>query len=128
MACIRAFHMVVVVYHNACYRKEIQAMKKNITVIADLLSEFPRHDFRNAVTEFQGDHRIRTMSCKDLFTTLLYGNIIEAFSVREIESSLLANETRLYHCDMKKIKRSTLCDAMDKRDHRIFERAFLSLV
>jgi hypothetical protein len=128
MACIRAFRMVVIVYHNNCYRKEIQAMKKNITVVADLLSEFPRYDFQNAVNEFQGDYKVRAMNCQDLFKTLLYGNIIEAFSVREIESSLMANETRLYHCDMKKIKRSTLCDAMEKRDHRIFERAFLSLV
>jgi hypothetical protein len=103
-------------------------MTKNITVVADLLSEFSRYDFQDAVKEFYGDYRTRTLSCQDLLKTLLYGQIIDAYSIREIESSLGANESRLYHYGMKKVKRSTLCDAMENRDHRIFERGFLSLV
>jgi hypothetical protein len=103
-------------------------MTKNITVVADLLSEFSRYDFQDAVKEFYGDYRTRTLSCQDLLKTMLYGQIIDAYSIREIESSLGANESRLYHCGLKKVKRSTLCDAMENRDHRIFERGFLSLV
>lgn len=102
-------------------------MAKSITVVADLLSEFSRYDFQDAVKEFYGDYRTRTLSCQDLLKTLLYGQIIDAYSIREIESSLGANEARLYHYGMKKVKRSTLCDAMENRDHRIFERGFLSL-
>jgi len=103
-------------------------MRKNITVMGDLLSEFPRYAFDDAVNEFQGDYRVRTMRCQDLFKTLLYGQIIGAYSLREIESSLMANGPKLYYCGMKDAKRSTLCDALEKRDHRIFERTFLSLV
>jgi hypothetical protein len=103
-------------------------MTKNITVVTDLLSEFSRYDFQDAVKEFYGDYRTRTLSCQDLLKTMLYGQVIDAYSIREIESSLGANESQLYHCGLKKVKRSTLCDAMENRDHRIFERGFLSLV
>jgi hypothetical protein len=98
------------------------------TVLPDLLSVFPRYNFENAVSEFEGDKYTRSLRCLDLFKTLLYGQIIHAFSVREIESSLAANSDRLYRCGIKQVRRSTLCDAMEKRDHRIFQRAFESLV
>jgi len=96
--------------------------------MGDLLSELPRFDFKNAVDEFKGDNRIRTLGCLDLLKSMLYGQIIGAYSIREIESSLEANGNQLYHGGMKRVKRSTLCDAMEKRDHRIFEQTFLSLV
>jgi len=120
--------MVVIVNHNSYYRKEIQAMSKYTTVMGDLLSELPRFDFKNAVDEFKGDNRVRTLGCFDLLKSMLYGQIIGAYSIREIESSLEANGNQLYHGGMKRVKRSTLCDAMEKRDHRIFEQTFLSLV
>jgi putative transposase len=63
-----------------------------------------------------------------LFKTLAYGQITSAFSVREIESSLIAHSSRLYHCGMKPVKRTTLCDALGKRDSGIFEHAFNALV
>jgi hypothetical protein len=128
MACIWALAMVVVINHNYNYRKEIQAMKKYTTVMADLLSIFPRSEFEDAISDFSGDRRTRTLGCFDLLKSLLYGQVIGAFSVREIESSLAINATRLYHCGMKPVRRSTLCDAMGCRDPRIFERAFEGLV
>jgi putative transposase len=59
--------------------------------------------------------------------TLIYGQVTSSFSVREIESSLAVNSSKLYHCGLKTIKRSTLCDALAKRDQQIFEKAFNSL-
>lgn len=120
--------MVVRNHNKPHYRKEIQAMKNTTTVLADLLSLFPRSDFEKAVSEFKGDHRTRTLGCYDLTKILLFGQATGAYSVREIESTLKANSSRLYHSGLKEVKKSTLCDAMEKRDHRIFERAFLALV
>jgi len=59
--------------------------------------------------------------------TLIYGQVTSSFSVREIESSLAVNSSKLYHCGLSTVKRSTLCDALEKRDHRIFESTFHSL-
>jgi hypothetical protein len=120
--------MALWIYHKTQRRKEIQAVSQSTTVLPDLLSVFPRYDFENAVLEFEGDKHTRSFHCFDLFRTLIYGQIINAFSVREIENSLAANHNKLYRCGIKQVRRSTLCDAMEKRDHRIFQRAFESLV
>lgn len=107
--------------------KEIQAMNKNTTVLANLLSPLERSDFECSVKDYNGDKRIRTLSTFTLLKTLIYGQITGAFSVREIESSLAVNSSKLYHCGLKPVKRSTLCDALEKRDQHIFEKTFQSL-
>jgi hypothetical protein len=45
-------------------------------------------------------------------------------SVREIENSLLADSSKLYHAGIPQLKRSTFCGAMEKRDCRVFEDVF----
>ena len=108
--------------------KEIQAMSHPTTVLGNLLSHLERSDFESAVREHAGDLRVRTLDTNTLMKTLIYGQVTSAFSVREIETSLAVNSSKLYHCGLKLVKRSTLCDALEKRDHRIFETAFNSLV
>jgi hypothetical protein len=83
-------------YHKSLTKKEIPAMKKNTTVLANLLSHFPRSEFEKSVTELSDDHRIRTLSSYDLFKTLVYGQITHAYSVREIENSLRSHASQPY--------------------------------
>lgn len=120
--------MVEIIHHKPFTMKEIQAMKKSSTVLGNLLSHFPRSEFENAVAVHGGNKGVRVLDSFDLFKTLVYGQVTSAFSVREIESSLAANTGRLYHAGMKPVKRSTLCDALEKRDPAIFEKSFQSLV
>ena len=103
-------------------------MSKPTTVLGNLLSHFPRSEFEKAVQELDGDKGVRTLSCFDMVKTLLYGQVRGAFSVREIESSLVAHGSELYHAGMKPVRRSTLCDALEKRNPAIFEKAFQALV
>ena len=49
-------------------------------------------------------------------------------SVREIENSLLANSSKLYHAGLPQLKRSTFCDAMERRDCHVFEDVFHAVV
>ena len=49
-------------------------------------------------------------------------------SVREIENSLLADSSKLYHAGLPQLKRSTFCDAMEKRDRHVFEDVFHTVV
>lgn len=99
-------------------------MSNHTTVLGNLLSHLERSDFQKAVREHAGDKRVRMLSTFDVLKTLIYGQVTSAFSVREIESSLAVNSTKLYHSGLKQVKRSTLCDALQKRDHRIFESMF----
>jgi len=115
------------IHHKTLTRKEIQAMTNNTTVMGNLLSHLERSDFQKAVQEHAGDKRVRTLNTFALLKTLIFGQVTSAFSVREIESSLAVNASKLYHCGLKPVKRSTLCDALEKRDHRIFEAEFNAL-
>jgi transposase len=59
---------------------------------------------------------------------MLYALVSSCFSVREIGASMRANGSRLCHAGLKQIKRSTFCDALEKRQHDIFKSVFLKLV
>jgi len=120
--------MVGICHHNAFYQKEIQAVKNPTTVLGNLLSHFPRSEFEKSVQDLGTDLRVRTLSSYDLLKVMIYGQVTHAFSVREIESSLAAHGASLYHNGMKPVKRTTLCDALEKRNPGIFETAFNALV
>ena len=128
MASISFLCMVEVIHHKPFTKKEIKAVKKNSTVLGNLLSHFPRSEFELAVREYSGDRRVRTFGCYDLAKTLIYAQVTGAFSTREIQSALAANAKKLYHLGMRPVTRSTLCDAMGNRDHRIFQESFEALV
>jgi len=102
-------------------------MSNNTTVLGNLLSHLDRSEFERSVREYAGDKHIRQLSTWSLMKTLIYGQVTSAFSVRELESSMEVNATKLYHSGLKPARRSTLCDALEKRDHHIFESAFNSL-
>ena len=55
---------------------------------------------------------------------MIYAQISQCYSVREIETSMRVNKNRLYHSGLKEIKRSTFCDALEKRRHEIFKSVF----
>jgi len=100
-------------------------MTKHTTVFGDLLRHFSRYDFDRVVCGLKADFKTRTLSCFDMLKAMLYGQILGCFSVREIEVSQKANASRLYHAGLKRpIKRSTFCDALEKRPNEIFKHAF----
>jgi len=104
-------------------------MTKYTTVFADLLRPLSRSDFGSAVSSHKADFRVRTLPCYDLFKAMLYGQVSGCFSVREIETSMKANRNRLYHAGLKQpIKRSTFCDALEKRRHEVFRDVFYAMV
>lgn len=103
-------------------------MMKHTTVLGNLLSHLDRSDFEKSVHEHNGDKGTRTLDTFQFLKAMVYGQITAAFSVREIESTLSAQSSQLYHCGLSSIKRSTFCDALEKRDHQIFEKVYYSLV
>jgi hypothetical protein len=103
-------------------------MTKFTTVLAGLLRHLSRSDFGKAVKKHQADKGVRTLPAFDFFKMMIYGQLSGCFSVREIENSLLANSSKLYHAGLPQLKRSTFCDAMEKRDHQVFEDVFHTVV
>lgn len=118
-----------------CYKKTTQlytekgntSMDKIITVLKTLESAISRYDFQNSVDFFEGDKHTRRFKTRQLFSSLLFGQLTNSFSIREIKHGLDANSHRLYHNGLSHIKRSTFADALEKRDYRIFTRIYEKL-
>jgi hypothetical protein len=104
-------------------------MNSGSTVFAQLLSHLPRHTFRKFVERYQGHYRVRTFSCWDQFIAMAFAQLTGRDSLRNIESCLSSHREKLYHVGMRgKISRSTLADANETRDFRIYQDLGYALI
>lgn len=98
------------------------------TVLNQLLSLVPRHDFDSLVRQFQGDRYVKRFSTWNQFTVLLFAQASGKGSLRDIQNSFAAEAAHLYHLGLPdSIARSTISDANASRDYRIYERLFYQL-
>ena len=96
-------------------------MPSERTVFSQLLDFLPRHEFNKCVHRYQGNYRIRDFSCLDQFLCLAFAQLTGRESLRDIETCLRAMQPKLYHCGFRGyIARSTLADANETRDWRIY--------
>jgi hypothetical protein len=103
-------------------------MKKYSTILNYLSSHISRYDFKKIVEMHDGDKGIRTLSTENLFKIMLYAQITKAFSLHEIVKTLDANGSKLYHSGMSSVRKSTIADALSKRDSAIFADIFQHLL
>jgi len=96
-------------------------MNSGKTVFAQLMDFVPAHEFRRCVARYGGEYRARSFSCWDQFLSLAFAQLTYRESLRDIETCLRALGTKLYHLGFRShIARSTLADANESRDWRIF--------
>ena len=90
-------------------------------VFAQLLDFLPRHEFNRCVRRYRGNFHYRSLSCYDQFLCLAFAQLTGCESLRQIETCLEAMETKLYHVGLRgSPARSTLADANERRDWRIY--------
>jgi len=90
-------------------------------VFAQLTSYLPIKAFRRCVKKYRGDHKVKSFSCWDQFLCMAFAQLTYRESLRDIESCLRSLRNKLYHMGMRcKVSRSTLADANEKRDWRIY--------
>jgi len=96
-------------------------MHQGQTVFSQLMEFLPRHTFRQCVNRYQGNYRMRSFSCYDQFLCMAFAQLTSRESLRDIECCLRALEEKLYHAGFRgNISRSTLADANESRDWRIY--------
>ena len=96
-------------------------MYKGQTVFSQLMDFLPRHTFRTCVNRYQGNYRMRSFSCYDQFLCMAFAQLTFRESLRDIECCLRAMAERLYHVGIRgQVSRSTLADANESRDWRIY--------
>jgi hypothetical protein len=91
------------------------------TLFAQVMEYLPWKTFGRIVERHKGDAGVRTLSCADLFRVMAFAQLTWRESLRDIEACLAANQNKLFHMGMKgSPARSTLADALERRDWRIY--------
>lgn len=96
-------------------------MNTGKTVLSQLMDFLPIKEFRRCVERYNGNHHIRSFSCWDQFLCMAFAQLSYRESLRDIESCLRSMKNKLYHMGIRgNVSRSTLADANEKRDWRIY--------
>ena len=99
------------------------------TLFAQIMEYVPWKTFGRIIDRHGGDAGVRTLSCADLFRVMAFAQLTWRESLRDIEVCLAANQARLFHMGMKGAPaRSTLADALNLRDWRIYHGLAMRLI
>ena len=104
-------------------------MYQGRTVLSQVLDFFPMHQFRQCVSRYGGNKGVRTFTCLDQFICMAFAQLTYRESLRDIQCCLRAMKEKLYHIGIRgNVSRSTLADANEKRDWRIYSDFALQLI
>ena len=91
------------------------------TVFAQVIAHLPPHEFHKRVARYQGNYKPRGFSCWDQFLCLAFAQFTFRESLRDIEACFRSVGAKLYHMGFRgKVSRSTLADANEAHDWRIY--------
>ncbi len=90
-------------------------------LFAQLMDFLPWSTFNRYVARYGGDKGVRTLTCAEQFRVMAFAQLTYRESLRDIEVSLSAQASKLYHMGFREpVRRSTLADANELRDWRIY--------
>ena len=99
------------------------------TLFAQVIEYVPWKTVGRVIDRHGGDAGVRTLSCADLFRVMAFAQLTWRESLRDIEVCLSANQAKLFHMGMKGVPaRSTLSDALNLRDWRIYHALAMRLI
>ena len=96
-------------------------MNAGRTIFSQLIEHAPGKEFQKCVARYRGDSHLRGFSCWDQYLAMAFAQLTYRESLRDIEACLRAMGAKLYHMGFRgKVTRSTLADANESHDWRIF--------
>lgn len=99
------------------------------TLFAQVMEFVPWKTFGRIIERHRGDAGVRTLGCADLFRIMAFAQLTWRESLRDIEACLAANRGKLFHMGLKNVPaRSTLSDALNLRDWRIYHALAMRLI
>ena len=99
------------------------------TLFAQVMEFIPWTSFARIVYRYGGDSRVRSLACTEQFRAMAFAQLTYRESLRDIETCLLANQAKLYSMGFRSpVKRSTLADANEGRDWRIWTDLAMLLI
>lgn len=104
-------------------------MVKCASLFSQILSQVNRHNFGALVHQLQAEKAAKGFACWDQFVAMLFCQLAQARSLREIESGLKSCEGKLRHLGVEgAAKRSTLSYANAHRPWKLYEGVFYGLL
>jgi hypothetical protein len=96
-------------------------MNAGKTLFAQLMEFLPWTTFARIVERYAGDRYVKSLGCAEHFRVMAFAQLTYRESLRDIEACLSAQASKLYHMGFREpIRRSTLSDANEARDWRIY--------
>lgn len=90
-------------------------------VFSQVMDCIPIYEFHKCVERYRGNYKVQSFSCLDQFLTMSFAQLAYRESLRDIASCLRTMQPKLYHMGIRgTIARSTLADANENRDWRIY--------
>src|SRR5207253_2917384 len=84
-------------------------------------SHLPHKEFQKCVARYHGSYYLKNFSCWDQFLAMAFAQLTYRESLRDIEACLRSLQSKLYHMGFRgRVFRSTLADANESRDWRIY--------
>jgi hypothetical protein len=112
---------------NAFHYQEVD-MPRPPYVFSQFLDLLPRYEFQNIVNKYKGDYRTKHFKCWNQLACMIFAHIRQENSLRDIDIAMNAHASKLYHIGIKQCPKSTLADANELRDYRIYEEFAKSLM
>src|SRR5688500_18132468 len=104
-------------------------MRAGKFVFAQLMEFLPWKRFQRLVLKYRGDRYIKHFSCSDQFLSMALAQLSYRESLRDLEACTRAHAVKLYHLGIRsRISRSTLADANESRDWRIYAEFAQALI
>jgi hypothetical protein len=104
-------------------------MNSGKTMFTQLMDLMPWTSFGRITARYGGDTRVRSFTCAEQFRAMAFAQLTWRESLRDIEACLAANRSRLYAMGFRQpVRRSTLADANENRDWRIWAEVAEALI
>lgn len=96
-------------------------MNSGQSLFSQLIDHLPGYEFRRCVERYGGNRRVRSFSCWDQLLCMMFAQLTYRESLRDIVACLRSQQRHLYHVGIRgAVSRSTLADANESRDWRIY--------
>ena len=89
-------------------------------VFSQVMDHLPWHTFQRCVRRYDGNRKVKSFQCSDNFRCRAFAQLTYRESLRDIETCLRAQASKLYHMGItSRVSRNTLANANHTRDWRL---------
>jgi len=104
-------------------------MNKGKTLLVQVLDFVPKYEFDKLVEKYQGNYKAQEFSCWEQYVCMVFAQLTQRESLRDIETCLRTVSNKLYHCGIKsKVAKSTLAYWNESRDWKIYAELTQQLI